>query len=151
VNREELAQASAERTAEARAHLMRALAEPTLEKALATFGRRYDSFWRAVKRHGLEDETRLRYGAPKGVRNTENERPLADVVEDAQFLAMTGETREGAAKRLGFNSWDSLYSRLSNNGHEDIVNRFIANEDRARVPQGTYRNSLSNRRPAWSR
>lgn len=151
MNRQELAQASAERAAKAHAELVAALKEPTLEKAMATFGRRHDSFWRAVKRHGLEDETRLRYEAPKGVRSTEDEGPLADFIEDAEFLAVTGETREGAVKRLGYGSWASLYSRLSNNDRGDIAERLLRNENRGRVHQATYRNHLTNRRAAWSR
>jgi hypothetical protein len=147
-----LVDSNKDRVAKAHAHMDRALEEPTLDEALKVYGGRKDAFWRALKRRDMEDEVRARYNCPKGVRRTDNEMPLADLIEDAEFLAETGETAENAARRLGFNSWDALYSRLTNNDRADITDRLARNTTgRGNVPQATYRNHLTNRRAEWSR
>lgn len=62
------------------------------------------------------------------------------VVEDAAFLAETGEGPERAARRLGYPRWDSLAEVLRRAGRGDVAARLYANAARlGAVRQGVVR------------
>jgi hypothetical protein len=52
---------------------------------------------------------------------------MTAVIEDAEWLADTGETAEGAAARLGYKDADSLERALERAGHYRLFARLKAN------------------------
>lgn len=52
-------------------------------------------------------------------------RSMADVIEDAEWLAETGENLEAAAKRLGYANPDSFTRSLYRAGRGDLCARFV--------------------------
>lgn len=133
----------------------KALEEPTLDAAIAAYGRAEASFWSAAKRRGEATAVRRRYAACLAKRAQANreasrssraknraaydKRRKEAFVEDAEFLARHGETAPRAAERLGMKSWDSAYMRLNRYGRLDIADRLLANTDgvgTGRLPRG---------------
>lgn len=52
--------------------------------------------------------------------NTTRTYPPRDRLEDAEWLAETGETLQGAVKRLGFRRCDALQRMCERHGRPDI-------------------------------
>jgi hypothetical protein len=157
VKRAEVAAANrAKMRARCEARFHEALKAPTLEGAIEAYGRSHNTFWRLVKRLDMASAIEALY--PEDVARRERERveraresfktaraaqleqereETANLIEDAEWLAITGENQDGAVRRLGFNTWNALYNRLTNNGRADITDRLTGNtEGRGRVSQG---------------
>ncbi len=134
-----LGPANKARTEKARAKLDAAMQEATMGQALAVWGGSSSAFWKATKRYGRRPEAKAKF-AKLRTPNVAGENRLTrdELIEDAEFLARTGETREGATRRLGYRSWGSLYARLSDYDRLDIADRFTQNgEGSGHVRQGS--------------
>ena len=69
--------------------------------------------------HGCDYRIRRGRTGPSGPR-----RNGADIIEDAEWLAETGENMEAAARRLGYASADSLARSLWRWGRGDLCTKF---------------------------
>ncbi|MBG6083268.1 hypothetical protein [Zhihengliuella flava] len=59
--------------------------------------------------------------------NNHRDYKVAALIEDAEFLAIHGETANGAAERLGLKKAGYLYTQLTRHGRVDIYQRLAAN------------------------
>ena len=143
-----LGPANKARTEKAMRTLDEAMKEPTFDDAMAIWGGSSSAFWKAAKRYGRRDEAKRKFARPRTPKIAgENRLTQWELIEDAEFLARTGENQDGAARRMGFKSWDSLYTRLSNYDRLDIADRITRNsQSTGRVHQGTIRSSTNGAR-----
>lgn len=133
-------------SSEATERFLAALEAPTLAEAVAAYGRAETTFWKRARWEGLTEQIKAKYAHEFVERDAkrirENREKLAagrviqlemdrqrtaDFIEDAEWLALTGEDRDGAVRRLGYESWNALWTRLSNNNRRDIADRITAN------------------------
>lgn len=135
----DLGPANKARTESARLKFETAFQEATFEEALAVWGGSSSGFWKAAKRYGRRSEAKAKFARPRTASAAgENRLTRDELIEDAEFLARTGENREGAVRRLGYRSWGSLYARLSDYDRLDIADRLLQNGERTgHVRQGT--------------
>lgn len=151
---------------DADARLQKAAQCPTLDEAVSVYGRAERTFWRHAIKRGMREELRTKWAADlkarriahfeanrgnfetgRATQSAETSKATAALIEDAEWLAVTGETREGAVRRLGFDNWEALYTRLSNHGRRDITDRLTANGDPVgRVRQGSISRSTNGAR-----
>lgn len=126
-----LGPANKARTEMSMAKLDEAMQQATFDDAMAVWGGSSSAFWKAAKRYGKREEAKAKFARPR-TSNAAGESRLTrdELIEDAEFLARTGENQEGAVKRLGYKSWGSLYARLSNYDRLDIADRLLQNGDR---------------------
>lgn len=148
--------ANEKRKAEARARIEYAIEHGSTRAEVAEiYGRSQSALIKAITNNGLRDKWLAKFGDE--IREA-NARPLrewakrthaerkerrmerhAALLEDAEFLADTGEVMEQAAKRLGISGSDTLDRRLARLGRLDLVERFEANAYRMGVlPQGRF-------------
>lgn len=140
--------------------LLEALKETTLQAAKGHYSSP-EIFWDAARRYGLSADIKTRFAEEMKLRRAErckearespartaqNEARKANLIEDAEFMARHGETTLGAARRLGFKSWNSLYKRLTTDyGRPDITDRLIRNTEReGHMRQGTIEHRTGSR------
>lgn len=143
-----LGAANSARTEKSRKTLNEALRQETFDDAMAIWGGSTSAFWKAAKRYGRREEAKAKFARPRTPNIAGEDRLTRDeLIEDAEFLAQTGESQDGAARRMGFKSWDSLYTRLSNYDRLDIADRISRNGQPAGwVHQGTIRSSTNGAR-----
>lgn len=145
-----------------RERLLKAMEETTLVAAKAHYSSP-EVFWDAARRYKLAADIKAQY-AEEMRRNRSEQRKLANqdpaiiarnearkanLIEDALFMAIHGETTEGAARRLGFKSWNSLYKRLTTDyDRPDITDRLTRNTERdGHLRQGTIEHRNGGRLP----
>jgi hypothetical protein len=120
----------------------KALQEPTLAKARASYGGTSGTFYRAVNVAGKRDEYERKFGEERkeiyrksigratGEANDWNRLRTAALLEDAEWMARTGENIDRAAERLGHQDRRSLEALLHRNGRTDLLEAFERNEVR---------------------
>lgn len=140
--------ANSARTEKSRRTLDEALRQATFDDAMAIWGGSSSAFWKAAKRYGRREEAKAKFARPRTPKIAgENRLTRDELIEDAEFLAQTGENQDGATRRMGFKSWDSLYTRLMKYDRLDIADRISRNSQSAgRVHQGTIRSSTNGSR-----
>lgn len=100
----------------------------TLDEAAEAYGQKLDVFLKAAKRYNLRDELLAKFTGGKDILAYRAEQRTQALVEDADWLARTGEHPLNAAKRLGFNSVHALERRLERAGRYDLMTRLFAND-----------------------
>lgn len=139
-------------TEAARQRLLAAIEEmPTLRECMEAYGRARNTFWRAVRQYDLVETVHTKYAedlaedhrrrallasqaALKG-RDVANARAAerkrvkeANLVEDADWLARTGEHPANAFKRLGYKNFEALDRALDRAGRPDLTIRLLEND-----------------------
>jgi hypothetical protein len=134
-----------------RQRMLTAIEQPTLQGAIDSYGRQNNTFWHAVRvldleptvdeKYAVELEARRLRGmaqsqaaAARGRAVHRANRTAARVahdealVEDADWLAQTGEHPANAAKRLGYETVKGLERALDRAHRPDLMLRLLDND-----------------------
>lgn len=113
--------------------LQKASKEPTLARAIEAYGGGRESFWAAARKNGRNAEFKVQFAediraarAAGAIKRNGSRRAIT--VENAEFLARTGEHPINAARRLGYENHQSLERALLRAGRQDIATALRAND-----------------------
>lgn len=141
---------NAARVAAGKERFLNAIKAPTLTEAVTAYPRRAD-FWKAARRVGLTDQVKVKYATEikEARRVAEAARTAgwiavaatkrAALIEDAEWLARTGENIEHAARRLGYANLDTFETEFERYRQHGLLARLRANSANGHVRTGRIR------------